>query len=256
MAKNDKLAKRSNTGISKWQDELAKHAQETADKEQMPKGSFVSTRGGILSIAGSPMKDNKVQVVILDHVYENVFYGGDYDADNPQPPACYAFARADDELEPHKEASEPVHDQCAGCPNNEFGSAEKGKGKACKNSRRLAMVSADGLSADSVADGDVVYFKLPVTSTKGWAYYVKGLNATLKRPPFGVITEVSLVPDPKSQFKVTFNHVGNVPDEAMDAVMERRGKVMEEIMFPYGKASEATPKAAPKGKASRRAGKF
>ena len=250
-----KLAKRGSTGISKWEAELAKHAQETADKEQMPTGSFASTRGGILSIAGSPMKDNKVQVVILDHVYENTFYEGDFDPDQPQPPSCYAFGRAEDELEPHKEAAKPVHEQCEGCPNNEFGSAEKGKGKACKNSRRLAMVSADGLSADSVAYGDVVYFKLPVTSTKGWAYYVKGLNATLKRPPFGVITEIHLVPDPKSQFKVTFNHVGNVPDNVMDAVMERRGKVMEEITFPYGKPSEPEAKA-PKGKSSRRAGKF
>lgn len=231
--------------LAKWDEELAKYAAEVAEAEQMPTGSFVSLKGGVLSIAGNPVKDNKLKVIIVDHVYENDFYDEDFDPDQPQPPVCYAFGRTEDELRPHEKASEPQHDQCAGCAKNVFGSAPKGKGKACKNSRRLALISADGLSADSIRDGEVVYLKLPVTSTKGWAYYVKGLHATLKRPPFGVITEIALVPDPKTQFKVSFNVVGPVPDSVMGAVMERRAKVQEEIMFPY---SSPNPDAAPPSK--------
>lgn len=246
MAKTKALAKRGGTAITKWEAELAKHAADVAAAEQMPTGQFVSIRAGVLTIGGQPVKDNKVKVVIIDHVYENALYRGDYDADNPQPPHCFAFGRNEKELAPHEEAYEPANEACEGCPNNVFGSADKGKGKACKNTRRLALISADGLSPDSVQDGELVYMKLPVTSTKGWAYYVKGLFAAYKRPPFAVVTEVAVVPDPNSQFKVTFTYVGMVPDNVMGAIMERREKVMAEIMFPYGKPTEPAPK---KGKA-------
>ena len=247
-AKNDKLAKTVKGGaITKWDEELAKHAVEAADKEQMPTGSFISIRGGVLTIAGQAVKENKLKAVIIDHVYENAHYEGDYDPDAPQPPTCYAFGRDEKELKPHEKASKPCNEQCEGCPNNVFGSAEKGKGKACKNVRRLALISADGLNANSAEKSELVYLKIPVTSVKGWAYYVKGLAATVRRPPFGVITEIAVVPDPKSQFKVNFSCVGPVPDEAMGAVMERREKVMEEIMFAYSAPTEAAP-AKPKGK--------
>lgn len=253
MAKNDKLAKRGSTGITKWDEELAKHAADVSAAEQMPTGSFVSTRGGILAIAGQPLKDNKMQVIIVDHVYENAFYEGDYDADNPSPPSCYAFGRTEEELKPHEKASDPVHDQCTGCPNNAFGSAEKGKGKACKNIRRLALISADGLSKESIKDGERVYLKVPVTSAKGWAFFVKGLASTMKRPPFAVIAEIAAVPDPKSQFRLTFQHVENVPDALMGAVMARREKEMSEIMFPYAAPAEDAKPA--KGKGGKKGGK-
>ncbi len=250
MAAKNKLAKSGGSALAKttqWADEMAKYATEVADKEQMPSGNFISIKGGVMTIGGSPVKDNKVKVIIVDHVYENAKYDAEYDPDAPAPPSCYAFGRTEDELKPHEKASQPAHDQCTGCANNVFGSAEKGKGKACKNTRRLALVSADELSADSVRDGTVLFLKLPVTSTKGWAYYVKGLAATLKRPPFGVITEIAVVPDPATQIKITFQACGNVPDEVMGAVMERREKVAGEIMFPYGDAPEAKPAKGKKG---------
>lgn len=245
MGKKDAIEKRGSAAISKWEAELEKEAADVAAKEQMPSGSFVSIRGGIMTIGGSPIKDNKVQVVIIDHVYENAMYDGDYDADNPQPPVCYAFGRDEAELKPHEKASEPQHDQCQGCEKNVFGSAEKGKGKACKNTRRLALISADNINPGSIKDGELVYLKLPVTSTKGWAMYVKSLFAHYKRPPYAVITEVAVVPDQKSQFKVTFERVDGIPANLGPAIMARREKVKEEIMFPYG---DPTPKETKGGK--------
>lgn len=247
-AKNDKLAKTTKGGaITKWDEELAKHAMEAADKEQMPTGSFVSIRGGVLTIAGQAVKDNKLKAVIIDHCYENAYYEGEYDPEQPQPPVCYAFGRDDKELKPHEKAAKPCSEMCEGCPNNQFGSAEKGKGKACKNIRRLALISADGLNANSAEKSELVYLKLSVMSCKGWAFYVKGLAATLRRPPFGVVTEISVVPDVKAQFKVNFSVIGPVPDEVMGAVMERREKVMDEIMFPYSAPTEPVAKK-PAGK--------
>jgi hypothetical protein len=239
--KSGAIEKRGSAALANWDEELAKAAADVASKEQMPTGSFVSLKSGVMSIGGSPIKDNKLEVVIIDHVYENTFYEGDFDPDNPQPPACYAFGRTEEELKPHEKSSGPVHDQCQGCDNNVFGSAEKGKGKACKNTRRLALISADGLSPDSIKDGQVVYLKLPVTSTKAWSMYVKSLAAVFKRPPYGVVTEISVLPDAKSQFKVVFNRVDNIPAQLAAALMARKEKIAEEIMFPYG---DPSPKEA------------
>lgn len=239
--------KSKNGAIMKWDAELAKYAADVAAKEQMPTGSFVSVRGGVLSIGGQPMKDNKVEVVIVDHIFENAYYVGDFDPDQPQPPHCYAFERDEKELKPHEKAHDPQHDQCAGCPKNEFGTADKGKGKACKNTRRLAIISATDLSKESITDGALFYWKLPVTSVKGWASYAQGLARVMKRPPFSVITEIAVVPDPQTQFKLTFRHVGNVPPELQSSVMKRREKVMEEIAAPYGVPSEPRPKSKGKG---------
>lgn len=245
MGKKDAIEKRGSAAISKWEAELEKEAADIASKEQMPSGSFVSIRGGVMTIGGAPIKDNKVQVVVIDHVYENAKYDGAYDPDDPQPPSCYAFGRDEAEMRPHEKASQPAHDQCQGCDNNVFGTAEKGKGKACKNTRRLALISADNLNANSIANGELVYLKLPVTSTKIWATYVKALNAHYKRPPYAVVTEISVVPDPKSQFKVLFERVDGIPANLGPAIMARREKVKDEIMFPYG---DPTPKEDKKGK--------
>ena len=244
------VKKGNTTALAKWDDELAKFAEEVSSKEQMPGGSFLSFKAGQISIAGTPVKGNSLQVIIMDSIFENCLYEGDYDADNPQPPSCYAFGREDADLKPHEEATDPKCEQCAGCPMNDWGSSEKGKGKACKNTRRLAIISANGLSPESVENGELLFARLPVTSVKGWCYYVKSLAATLKRPPFGVVTEISSVPDAKTQFKVTFTPVGPVPNEVVGAIMERRKAVQEQIAFPYPKASEKKPAA--KGKKGRK----
>jgi hypothetical protein len=240
------IVKRS-TGLVKWDAELAKYAEDASAAEKLPGGSFISFRGGQISIAGQPSK-GPIQVVVLDSIFENACYEGDYDADNPQPPVCYGFARSEDDLKPHAEAADPKCESCAGCEMNQWGSADKGKGKACKNVRRLAVVSANGLSADSVKKGEVFYIKLPVTSVKGWAMYVKSLAATTRRPPFAYVTEIECVPDPKSQFKVTFAPVEPVPDDVMGAVMERRKEIEEQIAFPYPKPGEKQEKAPKKSR--------
>lgn len=225
-----------------WE-ELEEYAKDEAAKEQAPSGNFVSTKGGVLNIMGNPMKDNKANVIVLTSVYENVFYEDDYDSDNPQPPVCYAFSETDEGLRPHPKVTEPRHDQCKGCEMNEWGTASKGKGKACKNSRRLAMLSAEDLSAEAIKDGPVAIAKLPVTSVKAWQEYVKNTFGTYKRPVFGFVTEVSLVPDPKSQYKWCFKMVGLVEGEYAAALKARRDAFMETgvLTAPYAEKTEAPP---------------
>ncbi len=239
------------TGIMKWDDELAKYAQAAADKEQIIAGQFLSVKAGQMSLGGNPIKGNEVNVVVLKDIFENTYYPDEYDADNKAPPACYAFGDDEKTMAPHEKASDPQADKCANCKMNEWGSSTKGKrtGKACQNRRRLALIPAGDLSPEAVQKAEVVYFKVPVTSGKYWGAYVKNVAATLRRPPFAVVTNVSCEPDPKTQVKVSFQLVEPAPQESLSALLARAKEQEEAIRFPYPepKAEEARP--APKSKA-------
>jgi len=253
--------KTQTTALVKWDEELAKQAEVAAGMEaNTGGGQFFSTKGGILSWQDAPLPGNQMAVVILDSVLENVFYEGRYDPDVPQGPTCFAFAREEKTMAPHTivvEAGNAQHDQCAGCPMNEFGTAEVGKGKACRNTRRLGMIPAGTFNAagkfelnedlEHYENTAVGFMKLPVTSVKGYASFVKQVAGALRRPPFGIVTKVKVVPDPKSQFKVVFEPIMNLPDELMGAIMKRHEEVKSTIDFPYQPAEEETAPAPKRG---------
>ena len=265
-------AKKKGTAIVNYNEKMAQYAKQFAEAEKnVGGGSFFSMKSGVLSYQDNPLPGNEMAVIIVDYVLENVFYEGDYDPDVQASPSCFAFGRDDDSMAPHDsvlEAGTQQNDVCHGCPMNEFGSADKGKGKACKNTRRIAMIPAgkflkDG-SLDMIEDTDhylsaeVGYMKLPVTSVKGFSSFVKQVATNLKRPPFGVVTKVKVVPDANSQFKVLFEALVEVPDELMEAIFKRNEEVEATISFPYQPQSvdEAPKKKGVKSKAPAKKRKF
>jgi hypothetical protein len=226
--------------------ELASRAAKT--EENVGGGTFISVKGGRLNYNGTDVPDNKLQCVIVDHILENVYYPGKYDPNNPTAPACFAFGRVDKDMKPHEKAAEPQNNACAGCPLNEFGSADTGRGKACKNSRRLALITEDALE-ESIPDATVAYLKVPVTSVKAFAAYVKHLSDNLKKPPLAVVTEISAHPDANSQFKLEFKLIRVIENDQLGALLDKLETVEREIDFPYVAQEEpATKKPAARGK--------
>jgi hypothetical protein len=218
----------------------------------------------VLSVDGDPVKGNMLRLVVVGAVHENVYYPGRFDPDTPQAPTCYAFAdsAADDpeaSMKPHPEAEDPQADACAECENNIMGSADTGRGKACKNSRRLCVVTEDALeSAEALKAAEVRLLKVPVTSVKGWAQYVRNtLGEDLGLPYYGVVTEVSCTPDPKTQYKVLFSLGEAIEFDAQlwGAMKAKTAEVAKLLVAPYPKNSdlEASRAAKPQG---RGAGKY
>lgn len=219
------------TGVNKWDEELARMATESAAQETVS-SSFLSVRGGRLTFRGNEVPGNTLNVVVLASIHENLFYADRFDADNPAPPVCFAFGEIDKGMEPHEESSEKQSADCASCPQNVFGSADTGRGKACKNSRRLALITEDDL--EDVAAAEMAQLKLSVTSVKNWSNYVSAIASTMKRPPFAVVTEISVIPDSKTQFKICFKPVGQITDgDILQAIMDRRPAALEAMMQPY-----------------------
>ena len=231
--------------LNSWQDELAKYALEAkvTEASSASAGGFISTRGGRLTYAGGEIPGNRMDVVILDAVLEYHLYGEHFNADHITSPICFAFGRSEAEMRPHPNSSQPQCDSCAACPKNQFGTAELGKGKACKNIRRLALIPVEGL--EDLNKAEVAFLKIPVTSVKAYSGYIQQVTGSLKKPPFAVITEVSLVPDPKTQFRFQFKLVDELSEqELIKSLIEKRKQVV--LDFPYAAAATDTPPPAPK----------
>jgi hypothetical protein len=242
MSKNTEVAVPKTGAVAPWQDRLTAMAVATAEQEK-PKGDWVSFRGGIFAINGQPLPGNKAEVVVIGSVHENQYYDTRFDPNNITPPICYAFSDSEDGMKPHPESAKPQAETCAQCPNNAWGSDPNGgKGKACKNVRRLAIIAADDL--EKVDSAQVYLAKIPVTSVQNWATYASEVANVLKRPPLGVKTTISVVPNAKTQFQVEFAFNGKVEDDAtIQSLINRNEATRPLLLTPYDKpaALSTTP---------------
>jgi len=241
--------------------ELASQAKAAAAKER-PDLARVSTRAGILAYNGEAIKGNKLQCVIVGMAYENAYYIDEFDADNPKNPACFAVATDDEGMQPHPvvpikfnqldKGPAPAAD-CSGCWAAQWKSDPSGgKGKACKQKRRLLLLPTDALeSPEAVRKAELAVLTLPVMSVKNYSKYVNGLAAQGNLPPWAVITEVSTAPNVKSQFTVELNAVKPITDVAvLKAIRARQEEFDSLITLPF-EAYVETPeeeKAAPAAK--------
>jgi hypothetical protein len=119
--------------------------------------------------------------VILHHHTLNAYYKTKYTGGN-NPPDCGSFDGITGEGDPGGD--------CKGCPFNQFGSAisdtpgeENGKGKACKNRRRIYVLR----------EGEVfpLLLSLPTGSLKEFTKYIKKLLSKGKRANM-VVTRFTL----------------------------------------------------------------
>ena len=269
-------AKKQTTAVANYDEELAALAGKAATMTDTGGGGrFFSTQAGVLAFDGQPLPGNQMCIIVGAWCRENVFYEGAYDPENRAPPTCFAFGKDDkdlDEMGPPEEVDkheefEKQSDLCADCPQNEWGSSPRGKGKACQNRRRLACLTA-GLykpqgrnqfelelidDPEHFATTEEAFLKLPVMSGKGFDAYVREIAEQFDKPLFAVYTRVYLVPDQKSQFKVEFELIEPVDNALIPALLDRYKKLNANIDFPYipfkddeDDGGRAAPKAANK----------
>lgn len=126
--------------------------------------------------------------VIVDFVTSNTHYPAAFDRDNPTPPNCFATGRIPDQMAPDPAASEPQHENCRDCPQNQFESGV-GRAKACKNTKVLAIM-AEGADAE---DAPIWVLTIPPGSIRYFDTYVSTtLKGRHQLPPNAVVTELTM----------------------------------------------------------------
>ena len=239
--------------------ELAGYAQEAAAKER-PSISKISLKSGMMQYQGQPMPGNKMDVIIIAYAYRNALYKNKYDPNNVVNPNCFSISLVEEGMAPHENVVEKEHATCDGCPNAEWASdpnSPSGRGKWCKEGRRLiAMPAAAMASAEAIAKAELAIVDVPVTSVGNFGNYVNTLSAAVKRPMWAVVTTLQVVPDAKTQMKLTFTPVEMINDASViHAIKERMAEAERAALVPYDEsaiAGDAKP-AAPvkKGKFTR-----
>lgn len=167
--------------------ELAAEAASIADSIGKPSTNIIKLRDKVFTLPDGQVIQQPLRVVIIDFISKNFFYENAYNENNPEPPVCFAISKTVANMAPSENSTDPQADTCAECPMNEFGSA--GAGKACKNTRVLAVTLPD---YDS---DDIFTISVSPTAIKAFDAYVGSIAKVFKAPPVRVITDVHFHPE-------------------------------------------------------------
>ena len=218
---------------------------------------WISAKGGRFSFADNDL-GTSIEVVVLNYCYENSLYLKPYDPDNIEPPSCFAVSEGQSGMCPHENVPEPVSDACAQCEYNQFGSAENGKGKACNNVMRLAVVHVDDVEDPQA---QVLFVRISASAITKMGEYLNNLDKVLNAVPFQVVTRLTIEPLPMG-FAI-FPEAAGYTDESSYGNLEKLMDANTEALVSppqidaVPKADKpAKKKAAGKKKAAARRRKF
>ena len=239
--------KPASSAIVSIQEQLKAQVAAQANKIAPPSGINIRiTQDKKFQLPDGSKVDGPLDLVIVDFVSRNSFYEGAYDPNNISPPACFAIHPEPKQMVPSDNSPVKQADDCASCPMNQFGSS--GKGKACKNSRVLAVLPPD-------ADADTPMWLLQVSPTalKGFDGYVGAVARTFQMPPIAVVTSVDFNPN-ETYASLTFGDPR--PNENLAVHFARQAEAKELLMAEpdvsgYGQ-EPAKPARAPARPAARK----
>lgn len=228
-----------------YQEQLAKESAEIASRiSSGVGGDRIRSKGNQHFILPDSTEAEELEVVIVDFNSQNMLYDRPYDAKNPIPPACFAIGKNPSELTPSTNSPDAQAESCAACPNNQFNSDPKGgKGKACKNTRLLAMLPSASLDEPD-EDATIWTLSIPPAALAYFDGYVRTLAAKHKVTPTGVITRVTL--GTGDFFSPRFEVVRPLQPNELGVFMRRRDEAIARLNAEPD-VSQYTP-PAPRGR--------
>lgn len=198
---------------------LAKNAAGMADRTAPAAGNYIRvTQDKQFVLPDGTKTPGPLQLVVVDFIASNRFYESAYDPKNPTPPACFAIDTNPQKMAPSANAPLAQAKDCQACPMNQFGS--DGDGKACKNSRILAV-----LPPDANEDTPMWLLATSPTANKGFDGFVTSVARVFQTPPVGVVVTVGF--DPSVTYaKLTFSDPQALGDEQLMAFYARQEEAM------------------------------
>ena len=148
---------------------------------------------------------DELEAVILDIRFVNALYTKRFTPGQVESPDCWSVSADATNMTPNDKSAKKASSTCDECPKNEWGSdVGGGRGKACKNTIRLAIAAPDATEKSPVYTLD-----LAPTST---GPLLKVLRAMDNIPYQTQIFNFSL--DPKVDYaKVNSTVLGTAPDD-------------------------------------------
>ncbi len=177
----------------------------------------VPSGGGIMwelpSLSGAPLDKAEFEGIIIFHKFQNAYWEGEYDGSN-NPPDC---AAPDSMVGIGNPGG-----TCANCPLNQYGSAIKGKGKACKNTKILFILMEGAMLPMAL--------NVPPTSLKAVKNYLLGLSSA-GVPYFGAVTSFTLIKD-KNESGIQYSKVNLKLKDKVDKATKDKLKAYQMSIRP------------------------
>ena len=117
----------------------------TSKRISIDNNVFTMLVGG-KSVAVNEDRAMNIIIVRASDANARTFYGSQYEKGVKGRPLCWS----DDSVKPHANVKNPQHKSCTGCPQDIKGSGQ-GDSKACRYSRRLAVLLASDIQGDIYA---------------------------------------------------------------------------------------------------------
>ncbi len=258
------------TALVPWTEKFGQYARQSTEQVKDIGGSGIGVSFGHndITVAGKSV-GKSFEVIILGSTPHNRYFKSQYNKDDRQPPDCYAFAPldpehpgltmpgSDPEMAPHPMVLHKESDKCASCPQNVFGTARNGNGKACGNTLRLGLLLAKDVDdADGAKSAELATAGVSPTNLKNYKKYIDTLADDHGRPPWSVVTEITSHDDKATQIRLEFRLVDEINDDGILVELERRFlKIQDELQKPYS-APVDKKKGAGAAKAVGRGAKF
>lgn len=211
------------TAVLDLQAELQKDLANMAQTIVKPTGQKIKITAGRWALPNGKTSIEPLSVIVLGWRWVNRYYPGLFDASDIKSPECWAVGEVPDNLAPNG-GEDQQHTDCLSCPQNRFGS--NGKGKACRNGARIAMIAGDLKS-------DIVYFDVAPTTIKSFSEAISKLASTGTHP-LQAIVEVDIdtkVSYAKANFTVKGLHDNDLAQ--VFALKKEAAEVLDSISFDF-----------------------
>jgi len=221
-----KEAPKPGTALMSIQEQIAAQLARQSETAQglRSSGSYVTFKNAQLKVDGIAIPANQLDVRVLAVLSERAWYSKDFDADAVQVPDCYALGATS----PHADAANLQADHCGDCPHNKWGSATRGKGKACREAARVVVVPANV----PLASAQMYTAKVPVTSLATVNNFAS--RCSQARKLMGeFVTKLSVTEDNKTFFKVHLTPVEVSSDLNMEDLIAAQDKAYDLARTPY-----------------------
>jgi hypothetical protein len=213
------------TQLQDIQAKLREELQSIKETVAPPSGFIIGTKGKQFTLPDGSNSPGPLTCVVLDWASENTYYSGSYNPNNLVSPDCFALGRKVAAMAPSENAPKPQSELCHDCIRNQWGSAVGGgKGKACKNTRRLLLVQSD-----ATAESQPYILPVSPTGIKHFDKFVASLE-NMDLHPIQMTVDISFDQNeayPSLRFKVREQHENLEPmwalkEEGQPLLMQER----------------------------------
>ena len=246
------MAKAQTTAIAKAKVNLPVdvNAAMAAEMEQIQKRISAPSGDHIMVTQGKTFKLpngselDELEAIVVDFCAANFYYTEAYDRGNVVPPACFALGLEPAGLVASDNSPDKQCASCAACWANQFGSS--GKGKACQNTRLLAL-----LTPDADAETPLYLLKVSPTAIKNFDAHVNSVANSFKMPVRAVVTQINFSQESEYatlRFKTLRPAEKDLLLMAHNRLEEARKRLLTEPDVSALKAANDAPKAKAKAK--------